>query len=154
MPQEMQAYSGLQKRINELLSSDSSPTQTSIIIKELEKEAFNICLSFDMKIQSLHNELNVKNNELIKTMEERFSLSQELNRTKDSTRSIIKYLNLSINASSHVIARTTIEMVSREHVDSINLTVRRSMERFRREKHLVSNRSLIRFDNKLLCLLF
>ena len=62
MPQEMQAYSGLQKRINELLSSDSSPTQTSIIIKELEKEAFNICLSFDMKIQSLHNELNVKNN--------------------------------------------------------------------------------------------
>jgi hypothetical protein len=132
----MQAYSGFQKQINELLNSDSSSTQRSIIIKELEKGAFDLCLLFDTKIQSVQNDLLAKNNELIKVMEERFSLAQKLNRTKDSARAIIKCLNLSIKASSHVIARTIIEMIAREHVHAINLTIRKFMEKFRREKKI------------------
>jgi hypothetical protein len=108
-----------------------------------------------MKIQSFQNELNAKNNELIakdneliKVMEERFSLAQELHRTKDSARAIIKYLNLSIKASSHVIARTIIEMIAREHVHTINFNTGKLMENFRREKNLVSNESQFYFDYK------
>jgi len=151
----MQAYSGFQKQINELLNAHSPSTQRSIIIKDLEKGAFDLCLSFDTKIQSLQNELNAKNNELnskndglIKIMEERFSLAQELHRTKDSARAIIKYLNLSIKASSHVIARTIIEMIAREHVHTINFNTGKLMENFRREKNLVSNESQFYFDYK------
>jgi hypothetical protein len=88
----MQAYSAFQQKINELLNAYSPSTQGSIIIKDLEKGAFDLCLSFDTKIQSFENELNAKNNELIKVMGEYFSLVQELHGTKDSARSIIKYL--------------------------------------------------------------
>ena len=64
------------------------------------------------KIRCLHDDLLAKDNELIKTMHERFNLAQELNTTKDSARTIIKCLNVSLKASSHVVARTITEMIA------------------------------------------
>ena len=149
----MQAYSDFKKQINVLLHADSPSIHRSYIIEEFEKKALDLCLSFDTKIQSLqneislkNNEINVKNNEMIKIMEKRLSLTQELHTTKESARSIVKYLNLSMKASSHVIARTIIEMIGRENVHSIDLTTRILMENFQREKHLVSDESQFYFD--------
>ena len=81
-------------------------------------------------------------------MEERFSLAHELNRAKDTVRAIVKCLNSSINASSPVIARTIIEIIAREHVHTINSSVRKRMEKFRRKKHLVSNKLLLYLGSK------
>jgi hypothetical protein len=68
-------------------------------------------------------------------MQERFILAQELNTTKDSARTIIKCLNASLKASSHIIARTIIEMIVHEHINSMNLTIGKLMEKFRRGKN-------------------
>src|SRR5690348_14475194 len=98
----MQAYSNFQQRINDILDPNSSLTvDKAIVIKQLEQEARDLCLSFDTKIQFLNDRLHEKNDELIKTINERFILTQELNTTKDSARTIIKVLNASLKASSH-----------------------------------------------------
>ncbi|CAF0981507.1 unnamed protein product [Rotaria sp. Silwood1] len=130
----MQAFSNFRQHIHHLLNSNSSVGDTTSIVKHLEDEALNLCLSFDTKIQSLRDDLLAKDNELIKTMQERFNLVQELNTTKDSAHTIIKCLNLSLKASSHTIARTIIEMIAREHLHSMNLTIEKLMDKFRREK--------------------
>ena len=146
----MQAFLNFRQHIHRLLSSNSSVGDTIFIVKQLEDEALNLCLSFDTKIQSfrddLHakdNDLHAKDNELIKTMQERFDLVQELNTTKDSAHKIIKCLNISLKASSHTIARTIIEMIVREHLHSMNLAIEKLMDKFRREKnYYVSSKSL------------
>jgi hypothetical protein len=139
---EMQAFSDFRQRINHLLHSNSSLADKATFIKQLENEAFDLCLSFDTKIRCLHdnvlakdNELLARDNELIKTMQERFNLAQELNRTKDSARTIIKCLNVSLKASSHIVARTIIEMIARGDLHSMNLAIEKLMDKFRREKN-------------------
>lgn len=132
----------------------------------MEKAAFDICFLFDKKIQRLrseldnknnemnakNNEMNAKNNQAIKAMGERFSLAAELHKTKESSRIILKYLNISINASSPVIARTIIEMVTQERVNAINSHIQKLMNIFREEKHLVSNKQLSYLDFQALSL--
>jgi hypothetical protein len=68
-------------------------------------------------------------------MQERFNFAQELNTTKDSARTMIKCLNVSLKASCHVIAHTIIEMIARKHAHAMNLTIGKLMDKFRREKN-------------------
>ncbi|CAF1024630.1 unnamed protein product [Rotaria sordida] len=131
----MQAFLNFRQHIHRLLNSNSSVGDTTFIVKHLEDEASNLCLSFDTQIQSLRDDLLAKDNELIKTMQERFNPLQELNTTKDSAHTIIKCLNISLKASSHTIARTIIEMIAREHLHSMNLAIEKLMDKLRREKN-------------------
>ena len=80
----MQAFLNFRQHIHRLLSSNSSVGDTNFVVKHLEDEALNLCFSFDTKIQSLRDDLLAKDNELIKTMQERFDLVQELNTSKES----------------------------------------------------------------------
>jgi hypothetical protein len=143
----MQALSDFRQQINHIVDSNSPLADKNIIIKQLENEAFNLCLSFDTKMRCLHDNLLVKDNELIKTMQERFDLAQEFNTTKDSARMIIKCLNVSLKASSLIVARTIIEMIAREHLHSMNLAIEKLMDKFRRERNYsVSDESLFYCD--------
>ncbi len=140
----MQAFSDFRQKINHLLDSNSSLADKDTIIKQLENEAFNLCLLFDKEKGCLNDTLLTKDNELIKTMQERFALVQELNTTKDSARTIIKCLNVSLKASSHIVARTIIEMIARENLHSMNVAIGQLMEKFRYDyerKHSVSDES-------------
>ena len=125
----MQAFLNFRQHIHRLLSSNPSVGDTTFIVKHPEDEALNLCLSFDTKIQSLRDDLLAKDNELIKTMQERFDLVQELNTTKDSAHKIINCSNISLKASSHTIARTIIEMIAREHLHSMNLAIEKLMDK-------------------------
>ncbi|CAF1006859.1 unnamed protein product [Rotaria sordida] len=135
----MQAFLNFRQHIHRLLNSNSSVGDTTFIVKHLEDEASNLCLSFDTQIQSLRDDLLAKDNELIKTMQERFNLLQELNTNKDSAHTIIKCLNISLKASSHTIARTIIEMIAREHLHSMNLAIEKLMDKLRREKNYANH---------------
>ena len=145
---EMQAFTEFRQYIRDLFDSNSCADK-SVIVRQLEHEAFQLCLSFDTKIQSLNDNLqslngtlHKKDNDLIRTMDERFNLAQELTATKESARSVIKCLNISLKSSSHIVARTIIEMISRDHLHSIDKTIERRMEQFRRERgHSVSDNS-------------
>jgi hypothetical protein len=67
---------------------------------------------------------------------------QELNQTKDSARAIIKCLNMSLKTSSHIIARTIIEMIAREKFHTITLDITKLMDTFCREnKYSVCDKS-------------
>lgn len=153
----MQAFSNFRQHIHNIPDSNPLGDNTNAIVRRLEDEALNLCLSFDTKMHSLQDDLLGKNNELIKrdeelikVMNERLSLVQELNTTKDSARTIIKCLNTSLKASSHTIARTIIEMIAREHFHTINLHVEKLMDKFRREKNYsVSNRPSFHLDRSL-----
>ena len=131
------------------MDSDPLCADKSANVRQLKHEAFQLSLSFDTKTQSLSDHLYKKNFELLRTMEERFSLSQELTATKEFVRSVIKCLNILLKSSSHLVARTIIEMISREYLDSIDKTIAKRMEQFSRERsHSVSDASTVRFDRK------
>ena len=83
-------------------------------------------------------------------MDERFALAQELTTTKESARGVIKCLNISLKSSSHIVARTIIEMIARDHLHSIDKTIEKRMEQYcRGRSHSVSDISKIHRGNKL-----
>ena len=142
----MQAFADFRQQINNILDSNSSIVDKPNIVRQLEQPALNVCLSFDTQIRALndllHTEtralndiLRAKNDDIVKAMQERFDFSQELNTTKDSARTLVKCLNLSLKSSCHVVARTIIEMITRGQFESLNLATEELMNRFRREKN-------------------
>jgi len=71
---------------------------------------------------------------LIKSLKQCADLNKQLNITKDSTNKIIQCYNMKLNVTSHTIARTIIEMVVREHVQEVCLSVENLMIQFREQK--------------------
>ena len=82
------------------------------------------------KLDNVHVQLNMKNEELIKTMTKAHDFENELYMVKSSARSIVKYLNMSLKASSNIIARAIIEMVCRDQLHLIDLSVENSLHKF------------------------
>ena len=139
----MEAFSSFRQQIHNILSSlNSSLDDKTSIVKELETAALNVCLSFDQKLQPLNDNLHKKNDYLIETLQERNNLVDELNKTKDSARAVIKCLNMSLKTSSHIVARTIIEMIVREQFHAMTIAITKLMDTFCREKNYsVSDKS-------------
>ena len=95
--------------------------------KNSEKD--NKLLDVYDKLDNAHVQLNMKNEELIKTMTKAHDFENELYMVKSSARSIVKCLNVSLKASSNIIARTIIEMVCRDQLHLIDLSVENSIHK-------------------------
>ena len=131
----MQAFVNFRQRMNDLFNASPSTIDRTTILKELEEEALNLCLSFDNQTRSLYENLLSKDGKLPQLMEQRLDLDHQLNTTKESAGTLIRCLNISLKSSCHVIARTIIEMITHGQFQKICSNTELLMERFRREKN-------------------
>ena len=147
---EMQSFANFRQRMHDLLNTSSSTIDRATIFKELEEEAFTLCLSFDNQIRShdnqirsLYENLLSKDAELLRSMEQRLDLDHKLNTTKESASTLIRCLNISLKSSCHVIARTIIEMITNDQFRKISQATELLMERFRQERNYPVSRLIM-----------
>lgn len=115
--------------------------------RQFEDEIFNLFLEVDLssqnKIDVIHVKLNdaqqmlnKKNDELIQTIHQSHQLEKDLENVKNTTRSIVKYLNVSLKASTNIIARTIIEMTLRDHLNVLVTSVETLIVKFCEENNV------------------
>ena len=116
----MEAFNLFKERLNQLKSP--AFIDKNQCIDKIEELAFQLCLSNDVKLNDVngkfldaqqklnnsHEKLVEKSDELIKILKSVHELEKELDTTKESSRKIIRCLNLSLKTSTTLIARTII----------------------------------------------
>lgn len=137
----MEAFAAFNNKWLEIMSKNGIVID-NCLRKDFEDEMLHLFLKIDSTLAKSQEVLNMKNDELIKTMAKSQGLESELYMVKDSARSIVKCLNMSLKASSNIIARTIIEMVARDQLHLIDVSVESSIHKFC-QKHNCSVRKYI-----------
>jgi hypothetical protein len=135
----MDLYVRSRKIINDLINEFDFNGDRSTILRQVDDEFLSICLNFDNRMQSLHDRVNSKTDELHELMKQHLDLTKDLNVTKESAGCVIKCLTISLKASCNVVARSIIEMIIHSEYTRICNNVELIMNNFRRESnHSVS----------------
>ena len=151
----MEVYNEFKNQLRDIVVKHESCFNQHDLIQKIEENMFPLFLSFDTKLNAVYknllekddklhekddklhekdDKLHEKNDELLKTLRQLNHLEKKLFTAKESTHKIIKCLNISLKASTNIVARTIIESISRQEARLISSSIDALIDKFCREK--------------------